>query len=74
MPDPDESSAQRIRGLEFRRIGLCVRCTHGRRTVSDRESVFYRCTYAAIDPDWPKYPPTPVIRCKAFAEEAPPTP
>jgi hypothetical protein len=59
---------------EARRIGLCARCTHGRRTVSDRGSVFYRCAYAAIDPAWPKYPPTPVISCRAFSDEGPPVP
>lgn len=67
MPEQDGPDAQAALQEEARRVGLCVRCTRGRRTVSDRGAVFYRCTFAAIDARFAKYPVIPVRLCPAYA-------
>jgi hypothetical protein len=43
--------------------GLCADCRHARRTANRRGSVFVLCARAAADPDFPRYPPLPVLRC-----------
>ena len=47
-------------------IGLCATCLHMREIVSDRGSVFYRCSLADADPAFPKYPRLPVLKCSGF--------
>ena len=47
-------------------IGLCASCRHVRRVETERGSVFYRCTRAATDPRFRKYPPLPVVRCEGY--------
>lgn len=51
--------------------GLCVHCRHARRVVSGRGSLFLRCGRHDSDPQFPKYPPLPVLRCGGFEECAP---
>ncbi|MDQ3557146.1 MAG: hypothetical protein M3409_10300 [Gemmatimonadota bacterium] len=46
--------------------GLCERCTHVRRVESRRGSVFLLCELSVVDPNFPKYPPLPVLRCRGF--------
>jgi hypothetical protein len=48
------------------RFGLCDRCIHQKLIKSGRGSVFSMCVLGLRDPDWPKYPPTPVERCPRF--------
>lgn len=48
------------------RVGLCSICVHGRRVVSGRGSVFWRCGLSDTDPRFRKYPPLPVTRCPGF--------
>lgn len=55
---------------EVRRVGLCVRCRHGRRQASARGSVFWRCQLARDDPRFAPYPPLPVRACPGFALSA----
>lgn len=43
--------------------GLCPGCAHVRPVRSARGSLFLRCSLAARDPRFPKYPPQPVVRC-----------
>jgi len=43
--------------------GLCADCRHARRIANRRGSVFVLCARAAADPDYPRYPPLPVLRC-----------
>jgi hypothetical protein len=42
---------------------LCPVCVHVQVVRSARGSLFWRCTLAARDPRFPKYPPQPVVRC-----------
>lgn len=48
--------------------GLCATCTHARRVVNDRGSVFVRCAYSTVDPAFPKYPRLPVLACSAYVQ------
>jgi hypothetical protein len=48
------------------RFGLCDRCTHQKLIKSGRGSLFSMCQVGLRDPDWPKYPPMPVLRCPRF--------
>jgi hypothetical protein len=46
--------------------GLCRGCTHGRRIVSGKGSVFWLCAVAERELGWPKYPRLPVLRCPHY--------
>jgi hypothetical protein len=48
--------------------GLCPRCVHMREIRSDRGSVFIMCTRSFTEPEYPKYPRLPVLRCQGFEE------
>jgi len=48
-------------------FGLCDTCGHQRRITSGRGSVFSMCEIGLRDPDWPKYPRMPVLRCPRYA-------
>jgi hypothetical protein len=50
------------------RFGLCDACVHQRRIENSRGSVFSMCDIGLRDPDWPKYPRTPVLECPRFEE------
>ena len=47
-------------------FGLCDRCVSQRVVRSGRGSAFSLCTVGLRDPDWPKYPATPVRSCPRF--------
>ena len=47
-------------------VGLCGTCVNCRRVVSDRGSVFYRCSLHDTDPRFPKYPSLPVLACSGY--------
>jgi len=49
-----------------RGVGLCSNCRFMRQLTSDRGSIFYQCQLSATDPDFPKYPRLPVIRCRGY--------
>jgi hypothetical protein len=36
------------------------------KVTSDRGSEFYRCELHQTNPNFPKYPPLPVIRCSGY--------
>ncbi len=50
-------------------VGLCATCTHVRRVVSDRGSVFYLCELAKVDPRFEKYPRLPVLSCNGYEKK-----
>ncbi len=58
--------AEKPKGEERLRVGLCAACRHARRLESDRGSVFWRCELSATDPRFPKYPPLPVVECEGY--------
>ena len=49
--------------------GLCAECVHLRLAASAR-SVFVRCGLAASDPEFPRYPALPVVRCSGYRPAA----
>jgi len=50
--------------------GLCGQCIHRKEIRSDRGSVFTMCLRSFQEPEYPKYPSLPVLRCSGF-DEAP---
>jgi hypothetical protein len=44
------------------RGGLCAACRHARAVPSARGALFLRCD----QPDLPRYPAMPVVRCPGF--------
>jgi hypothetical protein len=51
-------------------IGLCARCSHSKEIRSDRGSVFFMCLRSFSEPEYPKYPRLPVLRCAGFEEKS----
>jgi hypothetical protein len=46
-------------------VGLCSDCEHCRNVKSPR-STFYMCQLSFTRPEYPKYPPLPVLRCDGY--------
>ena len=46
--------------------GLCDTCRHQRLVPNTRGSVFSLCERSREDPDFPRYPRLPVLRCPGF--------
>lgn len=46
--------------------GLCDHCRHQRIVKNTRGSVFSLCERSKFDPDYPRYPRLPVVRCAGF--------
>ena len=46
--------------------GLCESCANVRTVDTRRGSRFYMCQLAEIDPRFPRYPRTPVLRCLGY--------
>ena len=49
-----------------RRVGLCATCIHAQHVPSSKGSDFLLCGLAAVDPEFPKYPPLPVVECRGY--------
>ncbi len=49
--------------------GLCAVCRHVHRNETRKGTVYWRCTRAATDPRFPKYPRLPVLTCPGFERE-----
>ena len=63
----DAGMQQRDEGR--RHAGLCETCVHALKISSSRESIFYLCEVAAVDPAFPKYPRLPVLQCGGYREK-----
>ena len=48
--------------------GLCGVCRHARVVESRTGSRFYLCELSKVLPQFPRYPPLPVLRCGGFEE------
>jgi hypothetical protein len=46
--------------------GLCDACRHQRLVPNTRGSVFSLCERSREDPEFPRYPRLPVLRCPGF--------
>lgn len=51
--------------------GLCGSCRNCRIVTNDRDSQFYLCLHAKVDPAFRKYPHLPVLQCAAYAQGEP---
>jgi hypothetical protein len=51
--------------------GLCDSCRHQRVVRNTRGSSFSLCQRSREDERYPKYPPTPVLRCRGHERRAP---
>jgi len=60
-PPPPENRPARPRPQS-----LCETCRHVRVIESERGSVFLLCRRSAAEPQYPKYPPQPVVACRGF--------
>jgi hypothetical protein len=47
---------------------LCESCAHVREVVTPKGSRFLLCRLSQTDPDYPRYPPQPVVRCAGYRE------
>jgi hypothetical protein len=49
--------------------GLCASCRHVQVVTSSRESIFYRCLMADVDPAFRRYPVLPVLTCRGYERD-----
>lgn len=47
--------------------GLCESCRNVRLVETRTGSRFYLCELSAVNPDFPRYPRLPVLRCRGYA-------
>jgi hypothetical protein len=45
---------------------LCESCARVREVLTPKGSRFLLCQLSQTDPDYPKYPPQPVVRCDGY--------
>ena len=48
---------------------LCETCTWMREVITPKGSRFLLCQLSQTDPDYPKYPAQPVVRCDGYREK-----
>jgi hypothetical protein len=60
------SGGPRAAGSRRPPAGLCDRCRHQRLVPNTRGSVFSLCERSRTEPEFPRYPPIPVLRCPGF--------
>ena len=51
--------------------GLCEACRHAREITSGRGSTFVLCERSRVDPNYPRYPRLPVLRCAGYEPRRP---
>jgi hypothetical protein len=47
---------------------LCEKCQLMREVMTPKGSRFLLCQLSITNPDFPKYPPQPIVRCKGYRE------
>ena len=63
MPDQQPDAAWLKLGAD---PGLCAACQHAKLNETRRGTAYLRCTRAAWDPAFPRYPRLPVTDCAGF--------
>jgi len=48
---------------------LCETCALMREVVTPKGSRFLLCQLSVSNPDYPKYPPQPVVRCEGYQKK-----
>ena len=51
-------------------VGLCIACLHHRVIQTRTGSRFFLCQRSFSDPEYPRYPRLPVLRCRGFEDAA----
>jgi hypothetical protein len=51
---------------ERKQAGLCADCVNAQKIRSDRGTQFILCRLSSTDPNFPKYPRLPVLKCAGF--------
>ncbi|HEY2405914.1 MAG TPA: hypothetical protein VGI10_07925 [Polyangiaceae bacterium] len=54
----------------LRRVGLCASCQFRKIVRSQRASEFWLCERSRREPQFPRYPTLPVLRCAGYARLA----
>ena len=49
-------------------LSLCETCALMRVVITPKGSRFLLCQLSQTDPDYPKYPRQPVVRCEGYRE------
>jgi hypothetical protein len=47
-------------------VGLCSNCQNVKVIHSGRGPIYYLCQLAATNPQFPKYPRLPVLKCSGY--------
>lgn len=76
--DAEENDARRQSGdnssqdslAKRRRLGLCADCINSRLVEAKLGALFYLCELSATNPNFPKYPPLPVLNCLGYKAKA----
>ncbi|MBD3297964.1 MAG: hypothetical protein GF341_04855 [candidate division Zixibacteria bacterium] len=50
--------------------GLCASCRHAQTITTPKDSVFVQCGLSFSDDRFPKYPETPVLRCRGYTQQS----
>src|SRR5262249_11534822 len=50
-------------------LSLCETCALMREVVTPKGSRFLLCQLSVSNPDFPKYPPQPVVRCEGYLQK-----
>jgi hypothetical protein len=50
---------------------LCDTCAWMREIITPKGSRFLLCQLSQTNPDYPKYPPQPVVQCDGYQKEQP---
>jgi hypothetical protein len=50
-------------------LALCETCALMREVVTPKGLRFLLCQLSQTDPDYPKYPPQPVVRCEGYLKK-----
>ena len=48
---------------------LCETCALMRQVITPKGSRFLLCQLSQTNPDYPKYPPQPIVRCDGYQEK-----
>jgi len=48
---------------------LCESCAFMREVVTPKKSRFLLCQLSKTNPDYPKYPPQPIVRCEGHQQK-----
>jgi hypothetical protein len=68
LNDPNGDSSDATSEMATMIQSLCETCSSMREVVTPKGSRFLLCQLSQTNPDYPKYPPQPVVRCDGYQE------